>query len=428
MALRNEFAAFSRRADAKIGLLKEVIERVQRGEEVDVKGLLGTGDPEKEKEWEQGSVVIQELEEEDRLWQSNARRRQRKEEAQRSGNDQKPKDVNAGPSSAQQEPDGALALLIAALQTGSGMRRCHYLFSLDATVSVKGLIFVSSWSEQKGIPLHVQGRRQAGSRMKRIGQISSFGTKSGDISTDSISPRWLSDLRSRLGKCIIFGLRPSQIEEASAILRLITRDWRALLAGSEGFLIGRSRAGFERHQIVWGEMDSMQGHVNNVQYVRYAESARINWAQNYAKYHDTAHAQKWRELWTPHGDGLILRSIKTDFKFPMTWPDRISVYHKLRNEPDSATDSFVLDVLILSERHQRAAARCVEDLVVYDYRNGKKTCLPPFMLEQFSRTWQAQQATRRSNEERLVDLTARVRRLEKASWDKEGAVEDVGTS
>ncbi|KAL8733852.1 MAG: hypothetical protein Q9166_001840 [cf. Caloplaca sp. 2 TL-2023] len=76
LALRNEFTAFSRRADAKIGLLKEVIERIQKGEDVDVKGLLGTGNPEKEKEWED---VIEEIEEEDRLWQANARRRQKKE-------------------------------------------------------------------------------------------------------------------------------------------------------------------------------------------------------------------------------------------------------------------------------------------------------------------------------------------------------------
>ena len=54
IALRNDFTNFSRRADAKIGLLKEVIDRVQRGEDVDVEGLLGTGDVEKEKEWEDG--------------------------------------------------------------------------------------------------------------------------------------------------------------------------------------------------------------------------------------------------------------------------------------------------------------------------------------------------------------------------------------
>lgn len=56
IALRNNFAAFSRRADAKIGLLREVIERVQKGEEVDVEGLLGTGDKQREKEWEEGMV------------------------------------------------------------------------------------------------------------------------------------------------------------------------------------------------------------------------------------------------------------------------------------------------------------------------------------------------------------------------------------
>jgi hypothetical protein len=56
IALRNEFTAFSRRADAKIGLLKEVIARIQNGEEVDVEGLLGTGDKEREREWEEGKI------------------------------------------------------------------------------------------------------------------------------------------------------------------------------------------------------------------------------------------------------------------------------------------------------------------------------------------------------------------------------------
>ena len=54
IALRKDFVNYSRKADAKIALLKEAIERVQAGEEFDVKGLLGTGDPEKEQEWEEG--------------------------------------------------------------------------------------------------------------------------------------------------------------------------------------------------------------------------------------------------------------------------------------------------------------------------------------------------------------------------------------
>lgn len=65
IALKNDFAAFTRRADAKIDLLREVIQRVQNGEEVDVEGLLGTGDAEKELEWEE---VLKEIEKEDELW------------------------------------------------------------------------------------------------------------------------------------------------------------------------------------------------------------------------------------------------------------------------------------------------------------------------------------------------------------------------
>ena len=58
ISLRNDFTTFSRRTDAKIGLLREVIQRVQKGEDVDVEGLLGTGDPEKEKEWEDGKRFL----------------------------------------------------------------------------------------------------------------------------------------------------------------------------------------------------------------------------------------------------------------------------------------------------------------------------------------------------------------------------------
>lgn len=53
--LRNDFITFSRKAEAKIGLLKEVIERVHKGEDVDVEGLLGTGNEEQEREWEEGT-------------------------------------------------------------------------------------------------------------------------------------------------------------------------------------------------------------------------------------------------------------------------------------------------------------------------------------------------------------------------------------
>ncbi|KAL2052261.1 hypothetical protein ABVK25_007420 [Lepraria finkii] len=75
LTLRNEFSSFSRKADAKISLLKDVLDRIQRGEQVDVEKVLGTGDEEQEQEW---ADVIKHIEEEDRLCQAKDRRREKR--------------------------------------------------------------------------------------------------------------------------------------------------------------------------------------------------------------------------------------------------------------------------------------------------------------------------------------------------------------
>jgi acyl-CoA thioesterase FadM len=56
------------------------------------------------------------------------------------------------------------------------------------------------------------------------------------------------------------------------------------------------------------------GHVNNVRYNRWAESSRVNWVLHYGAL-DPIRRQEWNELMTPKGVGLILRSIRTDYKF-----------------------------------------------------------------------------------------------------------------
>lgn len=54
IALRNERLSFTRKTEAKLALLKETIDRVRKGEDVNVEKILGTGDPEKERDWEEG--------------------------------------------------------------------------------------------------------------------------------------------------------------------------------------------------------------------------------------------------------------------------------------------------------------------------------------------------------------------------------------
>lgn len=57
-------------------------------------------------------------------------------------------------------------------------------------------------------------------------------------------------------------------------------------------------------------------------YYRYAESARVNWITNFAVHVDPAHREQWRELMSPKSTGLIMRSLKADFKFVCPGPWR----------------------------------------------------------------------------------------------------------
>ncbi|ROV88648.1 hypothetical protein VMCG_10321 [Cytospora schulzeri] len=260
---------------------------------------------------------------------------------------------------------------------------------------------------------------------------SRFSKTSTTFSADAITdppPRWLSDIRSRLGKCLMFGCSPAQVAEAGQVIRALAGEWRELLAGSEGFLTG-GRRGLDGQQVVWGEQDSFQ-HVNNVRYIRWAESSRVNWVTNFALHVDPAHRKEWSELMTPKSVGLILKSIKSDFKFPMTYPDKVSVYHKLRLPPSAqpSPSSLILDAVIYSHRHQRVAARIEEDIVIYDYESAKKTEMLPFMRDVLEDTFRLQKSEEARARKRIWDLINSVEKLEKETWDRADAVEDNGTA
>lgn len=55
----------------------------------------------------------------------------------------------------------------------------------------------------------------------------------------------------------MFGLNEEQVNKAGQILAVVGKDWRELVAGSEGFLTAKDRAGLLCQNVVWGEMDSM---------------------------------------------------------------------------------------------------------------------------------------------------------------------------
>jgi acyl-CoA thioester hydrolase len=114
--------------------------------------------------------------------------------------------------------------------------------------------------------------------------------------------------------------------------------------------------------IAWGEMDSFQ-HVNNTAYFRYFESARILYSEKLGlhKYKDET------------GIGPILGSASCKYRLPLIYPDTVSVGTKII---DVAEDRFTMKYVVFSHKHQKIAAEGDGVVVMYDYREGKKTAIP----------------------------------------------------
>ena len=114
--------------------------------------------------------------------------------------------------------------------------------------------------------------------------------------------------------------------------------------------------------VAWGDMDAMQ-HVNNTVYFRYFESGRI------AYFERLELMDQMKET----GVGPILASASCRFKFPLTYPDTISVGVRVT---DMGEDRFTMAFRVVSHRHQRVAAEGDGLIVTYDYRAGRKTLVP----------------------------------------------------
>ncbi|KAF4996148.1 hypothetical protein FDECE_12573 [Fusarium decemcellulare] len=149
-------------------------------------------------------------------------------------------------------------------------------------------------------------------------------------------------------------------------------------------------------------------------YNKYVETARVRFVRHHGEDAATAEQQKqWNALPTPQGLGLILKSIKTEFKLPLTFPDHITVLYKLSERPRYDSTSLLTEAWILSDQHRRLAARCIDDTAVYDYTTSKKSVLKPFMVEKFQETFDKQVESQAKCDEDVRSVIATVERLER---------------
>ncbi len=123
--------------------------------------------------------------------------------------------------------------------------------------------------------------------------------------------------------------------------------------------------------VAWGDMDAF-GHVNNVVYFRYFESARIAYFEQI----------DYLALMERTGVGPILAATSCRFRAPLTYPDTVRAGARIR---DLQADRFRMDYLLVSRELDVVAAEGEGRVVSFDYRRNCKVPLPGELAERIRR-------------------------------------------
>jgi acyl-CoA thioester hydrolase len=114
--------------------------------------------------------------------------------------------------------------------------------------------------------------------------------------------------------------------------------------------------------VLWGDEDAF-GHVNNIAYLRWCESARVDYLRR---------VDLFPKL-PPAGVGPILASVTCHYHKPLTYPDTVTIGTRVTHIGNS---SFRMAHAIFSRATGEVAAEADSALVSVDYATGKPVRLP----------------------------------------------------
>ncbi len=114
--------------------------------------------------------------------------------------------------------------------------------------------------------------------------------------------------------------------------------------------------------LLWGDHDAF-GHVNNLAYLRWCESARVEYLMRIGL---------WPSL-PPAGIGPILASVSCDYKRPLTFPDTVCIGTRVTR---IGNRSFQMQHRVVSKTLDTVAAEVDSTIVVFDYGRNETVPLP----------------------------------------------------
>lgn len=124
--------------------------------------------------------------------------------------------------------------------------------------------------------------------------------------------------------------------------------------------------------ILWGDQDAF-GHVNNVVYFRWCESARV------AYLNDTG----LQALMSQANLGPILASIKCDYLRQLNYPDTVRIGARITR---IGNKSVSMEHAIFSDSLQAIAAKSDSVVVLFDYGQQKSCAIPDNVRQKIAAT------------------------------------------
>jgi len=119
--------------------------------------------------------------------------------------------------------------------------------------------------------------------------------------------------------------------------------------------------------VVWGEMDAL-GHVNNVSYFRYFETARIDFLKQTGLL----------SILSEPSHSPVLRDTYAQYKRPVTFPDTLHIGSYIT---DIKEDRFTMCYEAFSESQQAICTMGYANVVMFNMKTGQKTAIPDNMLD-----------------------------------------------
>ena len=145
--------------------------------------------------------------------------------------------------------------------------------------------------------------------------------------------------------------------------------------------MGDSKSVITKIPVLWGDMDGF-GHVNNIIYLKWCETSRIELFRSIWNYK----IGNMEEVLERGGIGPILANFNMDYKYPVKYPDEIKIETYLTHIGNS---SMGIGHKIFSQNKDKLVAKANSVVVMLNYISNDKVIISDKdreILSQYLRT------------------------------------------